>query len=262
VSAPEAAGDRREPLAARSSRARRSGGRAGGQALVAAGADAMRLPMRGGLPVMVDPAWVLVVDDDPSERLALFRALEREGHQATVADDGPAALALLAEEPFDLVLLGLAASGPESRRLLELAREGGIGHVPVIVLLAPDEAAGAARLVELGAHDYLPRPVEPALLRARVGAGLMRKRLLDLEREQREQVDRLVAAAERVGTEGFDPATLEPLARRATPLGRLAAVFLEMSARVAPTERRARAAELEGTTGRSSGARRPPGLAQ
>jgi len=178
--------------------------------------------------------WMLVVDDDATDRMALFRLLERDGHHATVADNGHAALDLLREEPYDLVLLDLLMPDPDGYAVLETMKsDGQLRNIPVIVVTALDERDGVVRCLELGADDYVPKPFDPALLRARIGASLEKKRLREREGEVLELVGHVAEAASAVGSATFEPEQLEPLTRRPDSLGELARAIRELGSRVA-----------------------------
>ena len=132
---------------------------------------------------------VLVVDDDPLNRLLLTRSLEREGHRVGSATNGQEALQLLRETPFDVVLLDIVMPELDGVAVLErLKRDPVLQHVPVIMISAVDEVDTVVRCIEMGAEDYLPKPFNPVLLRARINAALARKRLHDLERERVREV--------------------------------------------------------------------------
>jgi signal transduction histidine kinase len=125
---------------------------------------------------------VLVVDDNRVNRLTLARGVEREGHGVTTAADGQEALDLLAAEPFDLVLLDIVMPVLDGFAVLERLRaDAELSSVPVIVISAVDDMASVVRCIEMGAVDYLPKPFDPVLLRARLHTTLERKRLRDLE---------------------------------------------------------------------------------
>ena len=133
---------------------------------------------------IVDPAAVasriLVVDDNAANRDLLSRRLVREGYRVTAAESGAAALALTAVEDFDLVLLDLMMPGISGFEVLCRLKAGaGTRHIPVIMISALDELDSTVRCIEAGAEDYLPKPFNSVLLRARIGASLEKKRLLD-----------------------------------------------------------------------------------
>ncbi len=126
-------------------------------------------------------AAVLVVDDIDDNRFALTRRLAREGYKnVTTANDGQQALEALNAKPFDLVLLDIMMPKMNGYEVLErMKADEKLRHIPVVMISAIDEIDSVVRCIELGAEDYLPKPFNPVLLRARVGASLERKRLHD-----------------------------------------------------------------------------------
>lgn len=137
------------------------------------------------------PGVVLVVDDDELNRDILARNLERLGHRVLSAPNGKEALCLLESEQADLVLVDLMMPGMDGIEVLEAMRlRDETCHVPVIVLSASDELEQVAVSIEAGAEDYLLKPFEPVLLRARINAALERKRLRDLERQKTAELER------------------------------------------------------------------------
>ena len=133
---------------------------------------------------------ILVVDDDESNRDMLSRRLKRLGHDVGVAENGRHALEVLAAETFDLMLLDLQMPHLNGYQVLERLRaDRGLRELPVIVLSASDDAARIAHCIEMGAADYLAKPFEPVLLRARIDACLERKRLRDRERLTQERLN-------------------------------------------------------------------------
>lgn len=127
---------------------------------------------------------VLVVDDDRVNRLLLTRSLEREGHRVSVADNGRTALGLLGEDPPDVVLLDIVMPELDGVSVLERIKgDSALQHLPVIMISAIDDIDSVVRCIEMGAEDYLPKPFDPVLLRARINAGLAKKRLHELEQE-------------------------------------------------------------------------------
>jgi adenylate cyclase len=130
-------------------------------------------------------AYVLVVDDDSVNRLLLSRSLEREGHRFAIAEDGRRALEILRAESFDVVLLDVVMPEIDGFEVLaQMQADSELRHVPVIMISALEDMESVVRAIELGAEDYLPKPFNPVLLRARINGCLTRKRLDDLERER------------------------------------------------------------------------------
>ena len=132
-----------------------------------------------------DTGSVLVVDDDPMNRKILARNLERTGHRARMAENGLVALEMLQAEPADLVLLDILMPELDGFAVLErIKADSGLRHIPVIMISAVEDVESVVRCIEAGAEDYLPKPFDPVILRARVKAGLNKKRLYDLERNR------------------------------------------------------------------------------
>ena len=188
---------------------------------------------------------VLVVDDSPVNRLVLTKALSADGHTPVTAENGLQPLELLGSEDessLDVVLLDLEM--PELDGYETLARIKGderLRHLPVIVISSVDELDSVVRCIENGATDYLPKPFDAALLRARLNSSLAEKRLRDLQIEYLEQVGRVMDAAGAVEADDFDPGSLDGVAERDDALGQLARVFQRMAREVFERERRLKA---------------------
>jgi CheY-like chemotaxis protein len=191
---------------------------------------------------MTEPhATVLVADDNAMNRLILSRRLEQEGLAVVTASDGREALERLRSQPFDLVFLDIVMPEVDGYAVLsEVKADPALRHIPVIVVSALEEIESVARCIEAGAEDYLTKPFDPVLLRARINAGLAKKRLDDLEREYLEQVARVVDAAGAVEAGTFALADLDQVAARQDALGQLARVFQRMAAEVDAREKRLR----------------------
>jgi adenylate cyclase len=125
---------------------------------------------------------ILVAEDDAVARATLAKGLAQEGHRVTTAKDGRQALELLSTEPFDAVLLDIVMPDVDGFEVLtQMKADPQLRHLPVIVVTSVDDVASAVRCIEMGADDYLTKPFDPVLLRARLNAGLTKKRLHDLE---------------------------------------------------------------------------------
>jgi adenylate cyclase len=136
---------------------------------------------------------VLVVDDNASNRDLLSRRLMREGYRVTAVESGEAALAIIAAASFDLVLLDMMMPGLSGFEVLcRLKADARMRHLPIIMISALDELDSAVRCIAAGAEDYLPKPFNPVVLRARVGASLEKKRLLDELRAEKERSEALL----------------------------------------------------------------------
>jgi two-component system, cell cycle response regulator len=187
------------------------------------------------------PGFVLVADDDAVNRLLLARGLKRDGHRVQAVANGVEALEALGSELFDCVLLDVLMPGMDGYQVLEHIRsEPKLRHTPVIMISALEDVESVVRCIEMGAEDYLPKPFDPVLLRARINAGLARKRLHDLEQEYLQNVAHVVAAAADVETGTFESRQLDGVAGRDDALGQLARVFQRMAAEVRSREQRLR----------------------
>ena len=126
---------------------------------------------------------ILVVDDDRVNRMLLARTLAALGHEVGTAANGREALELLRSGSWDVVLLDIVMPDLDGIGVLEVMKSDTALHdVPVIMISALDDFGSVVRCIELGAEDYLPKPFDPVLLRARINAGLGKRRLHELER--------------------------------------------------------------------------------
>jgi putative two-component system response regulator len=143
------------------------------------------------LEIADEPAGsLLIVDDIETNRDLLVRRLRPMGLRTACAADGAQALDMLRRQPFDLVLLDIMMPVMDGFEVLErMKRDNATRHIPVIVITAMDDVAAAARCIEMGAEDYLAKPFNPVLLKARVDACLERKRLHDQEQRYRMQIE-------------------------------------------------------------------------
>src|SRR3954462_4329044 len=128
---------------------------------------------------------ILIVDDDALNRALLSKNLEHDGHRTTAVDNGFAALAALDSARPDVVLLDIEMPGLDGIEVLErMKADAALRDIPVIMISGVDDTESIVRCIEIGAEDFLPKPFDPVILRARIGAGLNRKRLVDLEQER------------------------------------------------------------------------------
>jgi two-component system cell cycle response regulator len=186
-----------------------------------------------------DHASILIVDDDPINRTLLSHTLVRHGHSTRMVENGHQALEILAAEAFDVVLLDVVMPGIDGYEVLKSLKDNSKRrHIPVIMISALDEIDSVIRCIEMGAEDYLLKPFDPMLLRARINSGLARKRLHDLELEYFEQVGHVVDAAAQVENGTFSSESLDEVATRQDALGRLGRVFQQMAREVQERERR------------------------
>ena len=130
------------------------------------------------------PGHILIVDDDPLNRRLLTKSLETEGHRTTDVDNGFAAFGAIESDRPDVVLLDIEMPGLDGIEVLErIKTDARMRHIPVIMISGIDDSESVVRCLEAGADDFLPKPFDPAILRARIGAGLDRKRVSELEQE-------------------------------------------------------------------------------
>ncbi|MHB8493234.1 MAG: adenylate/guanylate cyclase domain-containing protein [Casimicrobiaceae bacterium] len=148
-------------------------------------------------------ARLLLVDDNKVNRLLLARNLELQGHGVAAAEKGRVALEMLRRDDYDLLLLDIEMPEMNGFQVLEqLAKDLQLRDLPVIVTSSLEGLDNVVRCIELGAEDYLQKPVNPVLLKARIGASLEKKRLRD---QQKELVRRFATpeVAQDMQTSGF-----------------------------------------------------------
>ena len=139
-------------------------------------------PLSEGETKASEQGLILIVDDNEINRDLLSRRLERQGYTVAVADSGHHALEMLVAEKFDLVLLDIVMPEMNGYQVLErLKADEQLRHIPVIMISSLDELDSIVRCIEIGAEDYLSKPFNPVLLRARIDASLEKKRLRDRE---------------------------------------------------------------------------------
>jgi two-component system, sensor histidine kinase and response regulator len=130
----------------------------------------------------IAPGLLLVVDDDETNRDVLSRRLRRQGHGVTTAANGRDALRAMREAAFDLVLLDIMMPDMDGYEVLgHIKADHRLENIPVIMISALSEVQSVVRCIEAGAEDYLAKPFDPTLLRARIGASLEKKRGRDRE---------------------------------------------------------------------------------
>jgi adenylate cyclase len=157
------------------------------------------------------PGSILIVDDNRVNSLLLSRGLEQLGHAIAFAEHGREALDLLRTRDFDLMLLDVLMPELDGYEVLaELQRDPRLRDLPVIVTSSLDELDSVVKCVEMGAEDYLTKPVNPVLLNARISASLEKKRLRDQQREliskfaTKEVADDLLTSGFSLGGEHVD----------------------------------------------------------
>ena len=153
-----------------------------------AAATAPPAPSRGPAGSVVGPiraggkGAILVVDDNEGNREMLARRLARQGYDVRTAPGGREALEMVQQDRADLVLLDVLMPGLDGYETLRhLKGDETLRDIPVLMISALDEMQSVVRCIELGAEDYLPKPFDPVLLQARIGACLEKKRLREQE---------------------------------------------------------------------------------
>ncbi len=146
---------------------------------------------------------VLIVDDNRMNRLLLSRGVEQMGHKVAFAEHGKQALEMVQGGAYDLILLDVEMPELDGFGVLEKLRgDIHLRDIPVIMTSSLDEIDSVVKCIELGAEDYLHKPVNPVLLKARLNASLGKKKLRD---EQRELISKFATeqVAEDLLTSGF-----------------------------------------------------------
>lgn len=144
-----------------------------------------------GEPSTQETGRLLVVDDNETNRRILERRLLSQGHDVALAENGTDALRMLAERPFDLVLLDILMPEIDGFDVLvRMKSDERLRDIPVIMISALDATDVVVRCIQAGAEDYLPKPFNPVMLKARVSACLEKKRLREREKEHLRQIER------------------------------------------------------------------------
>lgn len=129
------------------------------------------------------PGRLLVVDDAEDNRLILARRLQVQGYKVASAENGKEAVELLQHKKFDLILLDIVMPEMDGFQVLEwIKSQPRLSNIPVVILSALDDISSVVRCIQLGAADYLTKPFDPVLLKARVESCLQKKRFHDRER--------------------------------------------------------------------------------
>ncbi len=140
---------------------------------------------------------ILVIDDDPLDRKVVSVSLTEEGYTVETAENGQVGLEMLRKEPFDTVLLDLLMPEIDGFDVLKIIKaDARIRHLPVIIISGEEDLAGITKCISIGAEDYMQKPFDPVLLRARVDASVEKKRLRDQEIRQQRDLNELNKALE------------------------------------------------------------------
>ena len=198
--------------------------------------EASDTPLTGGLT-----GRILIVDDSKTQLLKIKSAVTRLGHDVVTCSNGASALEVAAQGNIDVMLLDMVMPGMDGFAVLERMRaDVRLRELPVIVVSALDnDIEIVAKAIELGAIDFLSKDLNPIVLKARIRAGLERKRARDVEIDYLRQVARLTRAAAVLEDGKFNPRTLNihEIAARDDGLGKLASVLTSMAQKVYERER-------------------------
>ncbi|MDJ0896461.1 MAG: adenylate/guanylate cyclase domain-containing protein [Alphaproteobacteria bacterium] len=136
-------------------------------------------------------ATILIVDDEPLNLDLLEQELEQFGCRIMLASDGREALAHLETAMPDAILLDLLMPNLDGYETLKVLKANPAWrHIPIIMVSAVDDIENVIRCIEIGAEDFLPKPFDPVLLKARLDSSLRRKRWRDQERSYQAQIER------------------------------------------------------------------------
>lgn len=168
---------------------------------------------------------ILVVDDNEMNRDMLSRRLQRQQYEVIMAEDGEKALAIVKQHPFDLVLLDIMMPNLSGYEVLEqLKTDPETQHIPVIMISAVDDLDSVVRCIELGAEDYLFKPFNPVLLKARVGASLRKSRSIQSQ-QLRDSIESIQAAVENLLANDLNAEQREQVEQINSSLNSLAALI-------------------------------------
>ncbi|MDT0456876.1 response regulator [Streptomyces sp. DSM 41527] len=170
---------------------------------------------------------ILVVDDDRTNRMMLTYRLEMAGLETATSENGIEALRMLRESDFDVVLLDILMPGMDGYATLDLMKhDQQLSRTPVIMMSAVGELDSVIRCLEMGAEDYLPKPLDHLLLTSRVDNILLKIQLEQVEKALAE----LTGAVEAMAGGALPAGALDRVAGQTGPVGRLARQLRELAA--------------------------------
>lgn len=199
----------------------------------------MKVPMPAIHKLDPNEIEILIVEDSTAQALKLRTILEENGYSASVAHNGVEAFSRLQEHIPSLIISDIMMPEMDGyETLTRIKQDEQLRHIPVIIISAVDEIDSVVRCIKIGAVDYLAKPFNSTLLRARLTSSLAEKRLRDLEIEYLEQVNLVMQAAASVEDETFELSVLDSVSGRDDALGQLARVFNRMASEVKLREER------------------------
>ncbi len=185
---------------------------------------------------------ILAVEDNRINLRLLVKTLTTQGYAVTDACNGRDALRILGEHnprEFDVVLLDIIMPELDGYETLRAIKSDPLlRDLPVVMISAVDEMSSVIECIRMGAADYLPKPFNAELLRARIESSLATKRLRDLELEYLQQVEVLTSAAAKVESGAYEETDVDLVAARTDELGGLARMFQHMVREVRAREER------------------------
>ncbi|MDJ0570420.1 MAG: SpoIIE family protein phosphatase [Pleurocapsa sp. MO_192.B19] len=153
------------------------------------------LAAESDLPLKTHNYTILIVDDNETNRDLLSRQVKEQGYQVATAVDGKQAITMIQTGAYDLILLDIIMPEINGYQVLKWIRSSSWGHIPTIMISALDEIDSVVKCIKMGAADYLAKPFNPVLLKARLGACLEQKRLRD---QQASYLEQLATANEQI----------------------------------------------------------------
>ncbi len=130
----------------------------------------------------IQTSSLLVVDDKESNRELLSRRLDKQGFNVDTAENGKQALEMVYQNDYDLILLDIIMPEVDGFQVLaQMKKDPKLRHIPIIMISALDEIDGVVRCIDMGAEDYLQKPFNQVILKAKINASLERKRFRDKE---------------------------------------------------------------------------------
>lgn len=148
---------------------------------------------------MNNSAKILIVDDSNTNRTVLHQMIKTLGYSTILADNGLSALSKTKKQVPDLVLLDILMPGMDGYEVLNrIKKDSSQRNIPVIVISAIDDVKSVAQCIEKGAEDYLVKPFNPTLLKARIGSCLEKKRLQDQEEDFYKKIEEYNITKERI----------------------------------------------------------------
>ena len=138
-----------------------------------------------------EPPRILIVDDNEDNRYTLQLLLETDGHtRITTASGGKEAITLLGKERFSLVLLDMAMPDLNGDEVLKIIKnDPDTRDISVVVISADTDTEKVSKCIEIGADDYLPKPFNPTILRARIASALRKQSFRALEGEYMARIE-------------------------------------------------------------------------